>query len=98
MGGDFNLIFDIRLDADGGSPKLKLKSESKVSSMTAENDLCDIYIIRDSHGVEKRHLNRKLDYFLNFRLPAGSCLDYRNNSVCAIRSLCSKIELLHHSE
>ena len=28
-GGDFNLIFDIRLDADGGSPKLKLKSVSK---------------------------------------------------------------------
>ena len=29
--GEFNLIFDIRLDADGGSPKLKLKSISKVS-------------------------------------------------------------------
>ena len=42
-GCDFKLIFDIRLDADDGSPKLKLKSISKVSSMMAENDLCDIY-------------------------------------------------------
>ena len=46
-GFDFNLIFDIRLDADGGSPKLKLKSISKVSSVTAENDLCDIYKTRN---------------------------------------------------
>ena len=29
--GDFNLVFDIGLDADGGSPKLKLKSICKVS-------------------------------------------------------------------
>ena len=46
-GGDFNLIFDIGLDADGGSPKLKLKSICKVSSMMSENDLCDIYRIRN---------------------------------------------------
>ena len=39
-GGDFNLIFDIRLDAEGGFPKLKLKSVSKVSPTMAENDLC----------------------------------------------------------
>ena len=42
-GGDLNLIFDIRLDADGGSPKLKLKSISKVSSVMTGIDLCDIY-------------------------------------------------------
>ena len=46
-GCDFKLIFDIWLDADGGSPKLKLKFISKVSSMMAENDLCDIYRTRN---------------------------------------------------
>ena len=38
-GGDFNLFFDIDLDADGGSPKLKVKSLSKLLSMMSENDL-----------------------------------------------------------
>ena len=43
-GGDFNLFFDIDLDAEGGFPKLKIKSLSKLLSMMPENDLCDIYI------------------------------------------------------
>ena len=46
-GGDFNLIFDIGLDADGGTPKLKLKCICKVSSIMSENDLCDIYRMRN---------------------------------------------------
>ena len=46
-GGDFNFIFDIGSDADGRSPKLKLKSICKVSSIMSENDLCDIYRIRN---------------------------------------------------
>ena len=36
------LFFDVDLDADGGSPKLKVKSLSKVLSMMSENDPCDI--------------------------------------------------------
>ena len=102
-GGDFNLIFDIRLDADDGSPKLKLKSISKVSSMMAEDDLCDIYRIRIPElkrftwRRKTPFKQRRLDYFF-FRLPTGCCPDYRNNSVCAVRSFCSKIELLDSSE
>ena len=46
-GGDFNLFFDVHLDAEGGSPKLKIKSLSKLLSMMSENDLCDIYRIRN---------------------------------------------------
>ena len=49
-GGDFNVIFDTKLDADGGggggNPQLKLNSVSKLLSMIAENDMCDIYRIR----------------------------------------------------
>ena len=69
-GGDFNLIFDIGLDADGGSLKLKLKSICKVSSMMSENDLCDIYRIRNPETKrftwhrKTPFKQRGLDYFL----------------------------------
>ena len=46
-GGDFNVLFDEKLDADGGNPKLKDKSITKIISMMSENDLCDIYRVRN---------------------------------------------------
>ena len=46
-GGDFNLFFDVDLDAEGGSPKLKIKSLSELLSLMSENDLCDMYRIRN---------------------------------------------------
>ena len=69
-GGDFNLIFDINLDADGGKPQLKVNSLSKLLSITEENDLCDIFRVRCPN--EKRFTWRRknpfkqryLDYFL----------------------------------
>ena len=48
-GEDFSLFFDINLDADGGLPKLKVESVSKLVSMMSENDLCDIYIGSETH-------------------------------------------------
>ena len=42
-GGDFDMIFDTTLDADGGFPKLKINSLSKLPSMMSENDSCDIF-------------------------------------------------------
>ena len=69
-GGDFSLIFDIGLDADGGSPKLKLKSICKVSSIMFKNDLCDIYRIRNPETKrftwrrKTSFKQRRLDYFL----------------------------------
>ena len=45
-GDDFNTIFDIFLDADGGSPQLYVKSVAKLLSMMSENDLCDIFRTR----------------------------------------------------
>ena len=49
-GGDFNLTFDINLDADGGSPKLHIKSTSKLLLMMSENNPCDIYRIRNPNN------------------------------------------------
>ena len=69
-GGDFNLFFDVNLDTEGGSPKLKIKSLSKLLSMMSENDLCHIYRIRNP---EAKHFmwcrkspfkQRRLDCFL----------------------------------
>ena len=47
MGGDFNLYFDIALETDGGKPKTKIKSLSKLLAVMQKNDLCDIYRIRN---------------------------------------------------
>ena len=63
-GGDFNLFFDVDLNAEGGSPKLKIKSLSKLLSMMSENDLCNIYIGSEtlkqniSHGVENHRSSK----------------------------------------
>ena len=43
---DFNLYFDTFLDTDGGNPKLKLNSLSRLISMMEENELSDIFRIR----------------------------------------------------
>ena len=55
-GGDFNLFFDVDLEADGGPPKLRVKSLSKLFPMMSENDLCDICI-----GSETQKQNVSLD-------------------------------------
>ena len=55
--GDFNVIFDTKLDADWGNPQLKLNSVTKLLSMTAENDMCDIYRVR--YPFSKRYTWRQ---------------------------------------
>ena len=70
MRGDFNLIFDSELDSDGGSPRLKIQSLSKLISMMSENELCDIFRVRnpDVKRLTWRNKNpfiqRRLDYFI----------------------------------
>ena len=70
MGGDFNVVFDTVLDADEGSPKVKLKSVSKLLSVMSENDICDIYRVRNPDTVrftwrrKTPFKQRRLDLFL----------------------------------
>ena len=69
-GGDFNSFFDCKLDADGGNPKLKIQSVTKLVSIMSENDLCDIFRVRNPEM--KRYTwrrktpfkQRRLDYVL----------------------------------
>ena len=51
-GGDFNLILNLDLDADGGNPTLKSNSVKSLNILTAENDLVDIWRI---HSPESNH-------------------------------------------
>ena len=46
-GGDFNCFFYCKLDANGRNPKLKVQSIVKLVSMMSENDLCDIFRVRN---------------------------------------------------
>ena len=71
-GGDFNMIFDTTLDADGGFPKLKVNSLFKLLSMMSENDLCDIFRVRNrdtrlfSWSRKTPFKQRRPDFFLVF--------------------------------
>ena len=68
--GNFNLIFDYELDSDGDNPRLKIQSLSKLSSMMSENELCDIFRVRnpDVKRFTWRNKNpfiqRRLAYFI----------------------------------
>ena len=59
-GGDFNLIFDS--DLDGSNPRPKIQSLSKLISMMSENELCDIFRVRNPDV--KRFTWRNKDPFL----------------------------------
>ena len=57
LGGDFNLILNLKLDADGGNPTLKSNSMKSLDILTMENDLVDIWRIRNPES--NRHTWRK---------------------------------------
>ena len=69
-GGDLNSFFDYKLDANGGNSKLKLQSIAKLVSMMSENDLCDIFRVRNPEMKcytwrrKTPFKQRRLDYFL----------------------------------
>ena len=69
-GGNFNTIFIPSIDIDRVTPKLYVKSVSKLLSLMSENDLCDIYRLRnpDIRQFTSRRKTpfkqRRLDFFL----------------------------------
>ena len=46
LGGDFNIIFDKRLDADGISLS-QSRNHPKINGIMSEYDLCDIFRVRN---------------------------------------------------
>ena len=69
-GVDLNSFFDCKLEVDGKNPKLKIRSITTLLSMMSENDLCDIFRVRNpemkcSTWCRKTPFKqRRLDYFL----------------------------------
>ena len=66
------MMFDSTLDADGVFPKLRINSLSKLLSMMSENDLCDIFQVRNpdtrrfSWHRKTPFKQRRPDFFLVF--------------------------------
>ena len=46
MAGDFNLLFDSKLDAQGRNPTIK-KPLAKLTELKESYDLCDIWRVRN---------------------------------------------------
>ena len=49
FGGDFNMYFDTKLNADGGNRKLKVNSLTQLEIILKENDLCDIFRVQNPY-------------------------------------------------
>ena len=94
--GDFNLIFDSKLNGDVGNLRLQIQSLSKLISMMSENELCDIFPVRNpdvkrfTWRNKNTFIQRRLDYFI---LSEGliEIMDI-NNSVRPVRSLCFEVK------
>ena len=78
MAGDFNLLFDSKLDAQGGNPTMKKKSLAKLIKLKESYDLCQIWRVRNLKSRQfiftQQHsssfIQRRLDYiFISNILP-----------------------------
>ena len=72
--GDFNLLFDQKLESAGGNPILKKLVASKLIELKESLNLCDIWRIRNHKSkaftFRQRHFSgisqRRLDYFKQY--------------------------------
>ena len=59
--GDFNIFFDVSLDAKGGTLTLKSRSINKLIELNETLDLCDIWRIRNpkrcKYTFRQKHLS-----------------------------------------
>ena len=60
MAGDFNLLFESKLDAQDGNPTMKKKSLAKLIELKESYDLCDIWRVRNMKS--RPFIQRRLDY------------------------------------
>ena len=62
FGGDWNFIFDSKLDANGGSPTIKRKTFTELIKLSEKYDIADIFRVRHPEKKDS-HLDRILqDY------------------------------------
>ena len=68
LSGDFNLIFDPQLEADGGNPKLKKNSIARFIKIKETFDLIDIWRVRNKNAKKYTFRQRHASGFLQRRL------------------------------
>ena len=68
MAGDFNLLFDSRLDAQGGNPTMKKKSLAKLIELKESYDLCDIWRVRNMKSRQFTFTQQHSSGFIQHRL------------------------------
>ena len=84
-GGDYTMILNNHLDADGGSPAIKIKSAAKLLSMMSDNDLCDIFRIRNPET--RRYTWRRKTPFKQKRLDFFPVSDSIQENVQLVDSI-----------
>ena len=98
LGGDFNLILDLDLDAKGGNPYLYEDCLTSLKDMCERHDLLDLfrtkYPTEVMHtfapgGKNIRHIFRRLDYFWVSSQIVKQCIDLEttkliNTDHCAL--------------
>ena len=63
LGGDFNIIFDTQLDADGGFPCLKVGTIQNLMDIISEYGLCDIFqVLNPDLRRFSPFIQHRLDY------------------------------------
>ena len=64
----FNLLFDSKLDAQGGNPTIKKKSLAKLIELKQSCDLCDIWRVRSMKSRQFTFTQKNSSGFIQRRL------------------------------
>ena len=90
--GDFNLFFDMNLDTSGGCPTLKKKSISKILQLLEQNNLVDIWRIRNPSSkrftFRKNHFSGFIQRRLDYIFISNNMQEYAQN-IDILPSFCS---------
>ena len=68
MAGDFNLLFDSNLDAQGGNPTIKKKLLAKLFELKENYDLCDICRVENTKSKRFTFVQKHSSGFIQHRL------------------------------
>ena len=90
--GDFNLFFDMNLETSGGCPTLKKKSISKILQLLEQNNLVDIWRIRNPSSkrftFRKNHFSGFIQRRLDYVFISNNMQEYAQN-IDILPSFCS---------
>ena len=68
MAGDFNLLFDSKLDAQGGNPTMKKKPIAKLIELKESYGLCHIWRVRNKKSKQCTFTQQHSSGFIQHRL------------------------------